>query len=141
MHTHERSDVRTHSSKCARDSRVYLVISILLSEQCICLRAAPLESSPRIASCGGGVKCPLGITCSFYAYICILYAYASERTQNEIVTTGRERPDINTCSSWSAFTAWIPVRVGIRSLTFSTEKCRKIYCERCYDEHLWPGAR
>lgn len=103
----------------------------------------PPESFRRIASCGGGVQCPLGITRSFYAYICISYAYAGGRTRNGTVATGRERPDINTCPSRSAFTAWVPVRprVGVRPLTSLTGAYREIYRRRCHYERLWPGAR
>lgn len=81
MHTHERSDVRTHSSKCARDSRVYLVISILLSEQCICLRAARKFSTN--CELRRGRKMPTGhymfFLCIYMHIVCVCERTDAER--------------------------------------------------------------
>jgi len=49
--THAQSDARAHlRNACARDSRIYLVISILLSEQCICLRRRKVFDELRTAA-------------------------------------------------------------------------------------------
>lgn len=63
-----------------RDSRVYLAISILLSEQCICSRRRKVFR--RVASCGGGVQCPLGITRSFLC-ICMHIVCVRGRTRTD----------------------------------------------------------
>lgn len=132
-----RTVARTHSHKRAGISRYINLVKWAMH------MLTPPESFRRTASCSGGVQCPLSITRSFYAYICISYAYAGGRTRNGTVATSRERPDINTCPSRSAFTAWVPVRprVGVGSLTSLTGEYKEIYCRRCHYECLWPGAR
>lgn len=103
--THARSDARAHLRKRMRARFPHISRYINLVKWAMHMLTPP-ESFRQIANCGGGVQYLLGITRSFYAYICISYAYAGGRTRNGTLTTGCERPDINTCSSRSAFTAY-----------------------------------
>lgn len=136
VEAHARSDARVRAR--ARDSRVYLAISILLSEQCICSRRRKVFDELRAAA-GAYNACWVLHILFMHIYAYRMRTRTDGRTRNGTLATGRERPDINTCSSRSVFTASVPVRIG--PLTSLTEEYEKIYRRRCYYERLRPDAR
>lgn len=71
--THAQSTARAHLRKRMRARFPHISRYINLVKWAMHMLTPP-ESFRRIANCGGGVQYLLGITRSFYAYICISYA-------------------------------------------------------------------
>lgn len=110
MHTHRpgrtlartRVCIYTHTSIRARYPRVYLVISILLSEQCICLRRRRVFDELQAGAYNARADHYTFFLCICMHIICARGRTDAERNgteRNASHCTGGERPDINTCPS------------------------------------------
>ena len=106
---------------------IYRVISILLSEQCICLwrrkvfdrRPESNEKEKERANAGRGRRMPTGHS-SFYAYVCIcMHTHATP--------AGYKHLPIMLASAASR----------VKGPLNSNGGGRNIYCQRCYRERLW----
>lgn len=97
MHTHRpgrtlartRVHIYTHTSIHARSPRVYLVISILLSEQCICLRRRRVFDELRAAA---GAYNARADHYAFFLCICMHIVCARGRTDAERNGTEHQPP-------------------------------------------------
>lgn len=143
-----RSHALAYNTHTRAFARVYLVISILLSEQCICLRRRRVFDDVRAAAGAYNARAD-HYAFLFYAYVCISYAHAGGRTQN-----GTERNDGPSHRSRetgykhlpiiAVFTAWARPRVHVLvgPLTSLTGEYRENLLPKVpLQAFMIPGAR